>query len=59
MPDVSVVEIIFQITYNCLQKKTYPPLWLKQYTPSHTNLYTQPGVTYAQIANKIPTFPQM
>jgi hypothetical protein len=41
--------------YKDLQKRTYPPLHLKQYTHraqiKHT-LYTQPGVTYTQISNQ-------
>jgi hypothetical protein len=40
------------MVYKDLQKKTYPPLRLKQYIPpAHIKqtLHTQPGVTYAQI----------
>jgi hypothetical protein len=43
------------MVYKDLQKKTYPPLRLKQYTPAaqtkHT-LHTQPGVTYVQITKQ-------
>jgi hypothetical protein len=61
MSDVSsVVDIILWITrdvmvYKNLQKKTYPPLSLKQYTPPaqiKQTLHTQPGVTYAQITKQ-------
>jgi hypothetical protein len=52
----SVVEIILRITrdtaYKDLQKKTYPALYLKQYTPPaqiKQTPYTQPRVTYIQI----------
>jgi hypothetical protein len=41
--------------YKDLQKKTYPPLCLKQYTPPvqiNQTLYTQPGVKYAQLAKQ-------
>jgi hypothetical protein len=41
--------------YKELQKKTYPPLRLKQYTlPIQIKhiLHTQPGVTYAQITKQ-------
>jgi hypothetical protein len=38
-----------------LEKKTYPPLPLKQFTPLaqiKQTLHTQPGVTYAQITKQ-------
>jgi hypothetical protein len=41
--------------YKDLQRKTYPPLRLKQYTPPaliQQTLHTQPGVSYAQITSK-------
>jgi hypothetical protein len=41
--------------YRDLQKRTYPPLRLKQYTPPaqiKRALHTQPGVTYAQITKQ-------
>jgi hypothetical protein len=41
--------------YKDLQKKTYQPLRLKQYTPPaqiKQTLHTQPGVTYAQITKQ-------
>jgi hypothetical protein len=41
--------------YKQLQKKTYPPPHLKHYTPAAQikhNLYTQPGITYAQITKQ-------
>jgi hypothetical protein len=41
--------------YKDLQKKTQPPLHLEQYTPPaqiKQTLYTQPGVTYAQITKQ-------
>jgi hypothetical protein len=43
------------MVYKDLQKKTYPPLHLKQYTsPAQIKqtLHTQPGVTYAQITKQ-------
>jgi hypothetical protein len=41
--------------YEDLQKKTYPSLHSKIYTPPaqiEQTLYTQPGITYAQITNQ-------
>jgi hypothetical protein len=41
--------------YKDLQKKTYPPLRLKQYTPPaqiKQTLHTQPGVTYVYITKQ-------
>jgi hypothetical protein len=41
--------------YKDLQKKTYSPLHLKQFTPPaqiKQTLHTQPGVTYAQITKQ-------
>jgi hypothetical protein len=41
--------------YKDLQRKTYSPLRLKQYTPPaliQLTLHTQPGVSYAQITSK-------
>jgi hypothetical protein len=38
-----------------LQKKIYPPLCLKQYTPPaqiKQTLHTQPGVTYVQLTKQ-------
>jgi hypothetical protein len=51
MYDVSsVVEIILRITRDKgLQKKTHPPLHLIHNSHSNQTLYTQPGVTFAQI----------
>jgi hypothetical protein len=43
------------MVYKDLQKKTYPPLRLKQNNLSaqlKQTLYTQPGVTYAQITKQ-------
>jgi hypothetical protein len=43
------------MAYKDLQKKTYLPLHLKQYTPPaqiKQTLHTQPGVTYAQITKQ-------
>jgi hypothetical protein len=43
------------MVYKDLQKKTYPPLRLKQYNPPaqiKQTLYTQTGVTYAQITKQ-------
>jgi hypothetical protein len=43
------------MVYKDLQKKTYQPFRLKQYTPPaqiKQTLHTQPGVTYAQITKQ-------
>jgi hypothetical protein len=43
------------MVYKDLQKKIYAPLRLKQYIPPTQikhSLYTQPGVTYAQITDQ-------
>jgi hypothetical protein len=46
------------MVYKDLQKKTYPPLRVKQYTPPtliQQSIHIQPGVSYAQITSQNPS----